>query len=481
MTAPLSARLDRSLARAEARPWPWLALSALVLAMQISPLWYATPDGTAYLSIARQVAAGGPLSRLGSAELSFPLGYPLLISPAFLLGERPFLALSIMHWLLAVVFMLGVYAWARRLIGPPALWVTGVVMASVVVWALYRRTLSEAAFLSVMIWAVVAWNALVGALAARRPRAALLAAAGALLAALTMIREAGALFGAGVALALLAGLLRGEVSRRAAALPLAVVAIAALVGVAAIRPERIAAASGVFAGRVAAYADAGAAVTGPFSARLHLRVTEIGQLLMPGMFSAYGPGWVDINTLVYVPLAVIVAVGWWMLVRGTADVLVLTAPFYVALYLAWPYFGGTRYLLPLLPLLVACLWRAYRPLRHWRRPAFALALVAHLGVAAGYWLIDDAPRARACDRQWPAVQQLAARIELDSGAVVAADVSTCVTLMLMLALDRPVQAADGRHVDQSIGWIVTAEPAGDVPGFRAHASAGGYALLRRPD
>jgi hypothetical protein len=312
-----------------------------------------------------------------------------------------------------------------------------------------------------------------------------------LLSVLTIIREVGALFGAGFVLALLAGLARGRFSRRAAALPLAVAGVAVLAGAAVIRPERIAAAGPAFAGRLAGYADAGAAVTGSLAERLHLRVTEIGQLLVPGMFKAYGGGWVDINTLVYVPLAVAVAIGWWILVshpRSSSqtspalDVFTVTAPLYLALHLAWPYTAGTRYLLPLLPLLVACLWSACGPLRHWRRAAFALALIAHLGVAAGYWLIVDAPRARACDRHWPVVQELAARIGLDSGAVVAADVSKCVTLMLVLALDRPVQRVDDRRfADGPARWIVTPEPAGEVSGFRPEASDGGYTLLRRPD
>jgi hypothetical protein len=484
--ADTARRLDGWLRRAEQRPAPWLLAIALLTAAQISPDWYATPDGAAYLSIARHLAEGGPLSRLGDPQLSFPLGYPLLVSPAFLAGPRPFLLLSILHALLAVVFMLGVYRWARRALGPPALWVTAVVMANVNVGIHYRRTLSEAAFLTVTVWAVVALDALLdrgrapargGASRPASPVASL--AAGALVVLLATIREAGLVFGAGFVVALLAGIAHGATSRRAAVVPLAVTAAAILAAAALMRPERLAAAGPVFAGRFSGYADAAAAVTDSFGARLHLRVTELGELLMPGMFKAYGEGWVDINTLVYAPLAIAVAAGWWMLVRRRAEVFAVSAPLYLGLHLAWPYGAGTRYLLPLLPLFVACLWEVFAPLRGWRRVVFAAAVIAHLGVAAGYWLIVDAPRARACAAEWPAVDRLAATPALASGAVMAAEVPTCVALMLELALDRPVQLPGAGAAGASVEWILAPQRLDTRPGFEAAARAGDYVLLHR--
>jgi hypothetical protein len=480
--------LQAWLRRVEARPLPWLAAAGVLLAVQVSPLWYATPDGAAYLSIARRIAAGGPLARFGDAQLGFPIGYPLLISPAFLIGARPFAPLSVLQWLLAVVFLLGVYRWARSQVGSAAVWITGLVMVNVNVWILYRRTLSEAAFLAVAIWTVNLLNRVLdttaaapGAAAAGHPRAqASLLGAGALLILLTAIREAGVLFGGGFALAVLARAPRGARRWKAAALPLLVTAVAIVVAAAMVRPERIAAAVPAFAGHLAGYADVGDAVGGSFSARLHLRTTEIGQLLMPGMFSTYGRGWVDINTLVYVPLLLVVASGWWSLIRRGGDVFAYTAPLYVGLHLAWPYAAGTRYMLPLLPLWFACLWCAAAPLRARRRALFAVLLIAHLGVAVGYWLAIDRPAARACARQWPAVEQLATHLRADARPVLAVDVPGCVVLMLELTLDRPVRQSDARAVaDASVEWIVSSGRTAAAVGFVPVAAAGAYTLLRR--
>lgn len=506
MIAASLRRLDGWLQRAEERPLPWLVGVALLLAIQISPHWYATPDGAAYLSIARRLAAGGPVTKLGDTQLGFPLGYPLLISPGFLIGERPFLLLSVLHWILGVVFMLGVYRWARRLLGAPALWVTAVVMTNVNLWIHQRRTLSEAAFLAVMIWAVAALNAVldggwqwgrVRLASAAEPLTSTRAgdthngrrgvlgaalAAGALLIMLSMIREVGLLFGAGFAVALLMRVARGATTRRAAAFPLAVTAIAILAAAALVRPERIAAAGPAFSGRLAGYADAASAVTGSLAERLHLRVTETGELLMPGMFKSYGSGWLDINTLVYLPLAVALAIGWWMLVRRGGEVFAYTAPLYLGLHLAWPYSAATRYVLPLLPLFVACLWYVFAPLRYWRRALFAAAMVAHLGVAAGYWLIVDAPRAAACDRQWPAVDALAARLGAASSVGIDAAIPKCIPLMLELTMDRPLQPAAGSATaGEALQWLIVPEHAGARPGFGLVASAGGYTLLRHQD
>ena len=66
----------------------------------------------------------------------------------------------------------------------------------------------------------------------------------------------------------------------------------------------------------------------------------------------------------------------------------------------------------MLPVLVVSLWpwleRSRRPLS-----LLAVLLVAHLAVTVGYTLTREIPRARECDRQWPAVTALAAELRAD--------------------------------------------------------------------
>jgi hypothetical protein len=297
-----------------------------------------------------------------------------------------------------------------------------------------------------------------------------------LLITLTAIREAGLFFAVGFAFVLVARAAAGAATRRSTAVALAVTAAAMLFALLSIRPERIAAAGPALAGRLAGYGDAGSAVGGGAGERALLRVTEVGQLLVPGMFRAYGRGWIDINSVAYTLLFVAVAIGWWCLVRRRADVMAYTGPLYLCAHLCWPYAAGTRYVVPLLPLLVACIWVVLEPLRRWRLEIVALALLAHLGVALGYWLVIDRPAARACARQWPLVQQLAAHIAPQAGGVRVSGAPPCLPLMLALELERPVPPVETGGPPQ---WIVTANTAEAVPGYVIRADVGDYRLLRR--
>ncbi len=54
--------------------------------------------------------------------------------------------------------MAGVYRWIRPLAPAAAVLLTGLVMVNVALWIYYRRTLSEMAFMTVMIWTVLVLN-----------------------------------------------------------------------------------------------------------------------------------------------------------------------------------------------------------------------------------------------------------------------------------------------------------------------------------
>jgi len=475
-------RIEAWLVRAEDRPLPWLLALALLLAVQISPLWYASPDGAAYLSIARSIAHGVPMTRFGSAELSYPAGYPLLISPAFLVAPRPFVLLSIVQWAMGVLFALGVYCWMRRTLGVGALWLTALVMANATVWTLNRSTLSEPAFLTLMIWTI---NALDAVLVPRRAGARQsvlqarlrLAAAAIGLIALASIREVGVFAAAGFVLAMLARAARGEASSHSAGAALMAGAAAVLIAFVVIRPERIAAAGPALAGNLSGYLDAASAVGGGLGQRMLLRVTELGQLLVPGMAKAGRGTQIDVATAIFGLVFIAVAVGWWRLLRRRGDVFVYAAPVYFGFLLVWPYAAATRYVVPLLPLLAASLWTHVETHRQWRLTAVAALAAGHLIVALGYWGLIDLPRARVCARQWPTVERLATAIAGSPGEVTAAAVMPCVRLMLAFELDRPVRAAE-----QSPGsgdWLVAGSGAAAMDGYRASAQVGDYTLLRR--
>ena len=458
-------------------------LLVALLAAQVGPWWYPTPDGSMYLSTARSIAGRARLSALGSAQLAYPPGYALLISPAFLTGERPFLAISALHFFLATLLLGGVYRWTSRWCSDAALLVTALVMVHVSLWVHYRRTLSELAFFTAFMWSV---NLLDRVLASTSLRRALAAAAPAsLLLALTcLIREAGIVLAAGFA----AGVLRRSIHDQRGWAPgflaLAVIGAPALVGVAAFisYDEHAKTAAFVPVGTHLDGLRAAAAVWPEQTIEgLRMRASEIGRLVIPGMFKASGVRghWLDINMAVYLPVVFALLTGWWRFARRHCEVLALTFPFYLAAYVLWPFDGGTRYLLPLLPLLFASVWMLLEPLPRYRLVVLALLVGGHLDVAAGYWLAIDAPRARACDEQWAAVDTLAEQIRPGAAVAAAAGVPECVRLMLEFALDRPVRTAtDGGHGGANSEWLIM--PRGNPrAGVVVRSGSAGYELLLR--
>ncbi len=465
-----------------AAPAKYLFLLALLLAVQISPLWYPTPDATGYLSIARSLAAGTGPTNLGSRQIYLAPGYPLLISPAFLLADEPFLVLSILHWSLAVALMLGVYVWARRHLPAAALLLTAVVMVNVELWSLLRRTLSETAFMTLLVWEI---NLLHWAAAAMSSRAALirtiLAALGMI--ALALTRQAGLMVAAGFGLAMFLQAWRGQIARsRALILTLSVGVPAALAVAGLARFDRAMAAGSDSATYVDQIVDPSLSWADQLQEGLRLRLSEVGRLTIPGMFKAYARRgeWLNVNMAVYVPLAVVVLVGWVKWVRRTRDVFALALPFYLGLYVVWPFDQATRFTVPMLPVLLACIWSALEWLSRYRVRIFRALLVGHLAAALGYWLVIDLPRAWGDQTQWPAVRQLATILRADPGPVLAAAVHPDTQWMLQFALDRRVwEQSSEAAVDVAIQWIVTTRPEAEFAGFVRCTRVGNYQVWRR--
>jgi len=477
---------ERWLIRCSRRPGRWLAAFSVLLGVQITPLWYSTPDTVVYLSMARSIATRHRLAALGNLQLGLPPGYPLLISPAFLFSDRPFFILSIIHWGMAILLMLGVYRWFHRRWPVAALALTGLVMVNVSVWIHYRRPLSELAFMTVLIWTVQALNAVLTAQSSRRALWRTVPASG-LLVLLSMIREVGVFCGLGFCVGALINVRRARMRWPAAIVLSLIVGVPSALAVAGFLLPAVAMKASSVA-PLGTHVDGlmhppVAAPTERLTEGVRLRITDIGQLLIPGMFNAYARqgNWLDLNDAVFILVSVFVAIGWWKLVRNTTDVFALTLPFYLLAYVVWA-FPGNRYMLPMLPVLLASVWYVIEPLRRRRLPMLAVLFAAHLAVAVAYWVLRDLPRARMCDAQWSTVEQLAASIDHDPRTVATSNVPECVVLMLALRLDRPVRLprADA-SIDPNAGWVLMPESDRVAAGFVPVARAAPYLLARKLD
>ena len=475
---------ERMFANQTRHPIRWLTAIAFLLALQISPDWLPTPDANAYLSIARSIATRHQLLMLGYADMAYPPGYPLLVSPAFLVAPRPFFTISVIQWLLAIAFMVGLYKWSIRQTPEAGLLVTILVLVNVTLWIYYRRALSEVAFMAVSIWGVLfldralestrfrqrIFNTVVGTL---------------LLVFLTLIREVGVLFGAALLMSICLRVCTRRLMARTAAWMAAIVffpVFATLVGF-VLCSQLTFARTHVFGTHLSGLLDSRVSFFDRVVDGVRLQIYAIGRLMVPGMFKAYGHRWLDANSLVYVPVCVALALGWKRWVVHRYDVYALVLPFYLLVYAIWDFDADTRYLLPILPLLAISLWYLIEPLKSYRLTVLAALICLHLFVALGYWATVELREAQRCNSQWAPISVLAAAVENRPEEIAAVvGVPQCARLMFSFLLDRPVYDLRIYPSEMSrADWLLQRSNQPVVQGFEREHTDDGYALsLRKP-
>ncbi len=328
----------------------YLVILASFLLIQVSSSWIPTRDGAAYLSIARSLASGNGLQRFGNPHLHFAPGYPVLIAPAFFFSDQPFLLISSIHWLFLVAFIWGIYLWSKRQLPEHALLLTALCAVNVGVLYYFRRTLSEAAFMPLLIWTAVFMDRAIDA--RDRTEAVLFALAAALLAGyLCTVRLAGVTLAAGFALLLFVKAIKREITGiRAASCASLVLATALGATLLLIEYDRtMALASGVASSYYDELARSKINVYQRILLGILWRVQEIGRLTIPGAFKAYG-GWTNPIMLVYLPVFVAFIIGWYRAISRRPSALLFAFPFYFGLYVIW--LGhGTRFMTPMIPVL----------------------------------------------------------------------------------------------------------------------------------
>ena len=455
-------------------------LFVLVLfAIQISPYWYGPSDGSTYLGMARHVFQDEPFAQPGEFNSAAPPGYPLLISPAFLFGDRPFLAISILNFLFAGCLLIGVYVWTRKIFPRMALLLTTVSMVNMAVLFHYRRTLKEVAFMAVAIWIVLLLD---HARQGTRRSAVSAAAAAALLCLAVLIRFSAILFAAGFGLSILLAAYQGKLAYRRG------IILILLVGVPA---------SGLLLQIMARQHDQQLTHGGPSYQRAFEKAyakgqdrlvsgstewaSSIGRVMIPGMFKTELKSLTDPNLVPYVMVMVIVGVGWCLLIRtGTGDVFALTLPFYVLLHILWPYNQGGRFAVPLLPILMVCYWVGIRRWFPFPKTSFVLAIILHAGVGFGYWLAVDLPHARTAAVHWKQLESVAGSVT-EPGLVQSWKNEELTAAMLSVILDRPLYHTDSETlgISSHTAWLILPRSAAVVDGFECRHADDRWEVWRR--
>jgi hypothetical protein len=392
-------------------------------------------------------------------------------------------AVQIIQWLYTLLLIFGIYAWFARYAGRAAIWIAALTLYDAGFWDLFRQVSSELAFMPCLMWAAVLLAAAAQSRNKRRT-AAMMTGAIVLTAAACAIRQAGALLVVGFVIAVIIRAMRGQMTWARTAIcsaPLGICIAAVSWGLIAFDHHGARAASPAEIGYTNAFRTQGDSLTAQIAEGVRRQTAEIARLLVPGLWKAHARAgdWGNINTWVFIIVCMPVAMGWWKLCRATADPLALTLPFYIALYVVYPFDSGTRFTVPMLPVLAASIWFVISPLGSNRTLFFWLLVVMHMSVSVGYW-VQDAAHVRRRWNQWPTMEHVAKAIPPAAKVIALHGSVDDDWIFLMYLSDRPV-APELTHepVATDADWIVASHMESDWPGFHAVKQVDDFKLETR--
>jgi hypothetical protein len=153
----------------------------------------------------------------------------------------------------------------------------------------------------------------------------------------------------------------------------------------------------------------------------------------------------------------------------------------LALNVLWAGDAGTRYTLPVMPVVLAAFWIGMTSVWPKMSRYAVVFILMHAGVGIGQWLSIDLPRTRELNRHWDSVATLTAEIDRDRETVGSLKLSPEQTQLFVFLLDRRVVALDqpGTSARTEPDWLATVADQPPPAGYREHAAAGPYRLLRR--
>ncbi|MEQ9453936.1 MAG: hypothetical protein RLN76_05000 [Phycisphaeraceae bacterium] len=477
--------LESHLEHATNRHNLWLtALAIFIIITHFQWWWHGSGDQMNYLSIARHFALG-EIARFDEPTLRYAPGYALIIAPTFWVMDRPFLLINLIHTVFLLAMLRPMTRWFTQYAGRASVLLSTLVVVNLSLWFYTQRPLSEAVF--------VPWLILTGLLLQKSADAPRLSKAlpwliAAMLATilLVMIRQLGVFVLSALSVVLLIRTLQGTLRWWDAALRLTFTALPACLSIIALSHFEQANTEASTDNEMS-YVDHLLREDVSLLERLalctHLRISEIGRMMMPGMRTSYAQegDWLDINMLIYSALFLLLAWGWWRIIRRRTDVLMWFLPFYLGFLLFWPYEAATRYAIPLLPMLVLALWGAVEPLKNRRLTILAIAATLHLLVTLGYWGIELTRMNTTA--QWASAQAVADQTRDDPDSIVVRGVSTPWQYRLRFITNRNIAFArtDEQLKTSDARWIAVGDNKPTPPGWLEVSNIDNIRLYRRPD
>jgi hypothetical protein len=215
---------------------------------------------------------------------------------------------------------------------------------------------------------------------------------------------------------------------------------------------------------------------------IRVRASEVGRLLVPGMNKAYAKPftWLNVNMAIFIPLFAAMVWSYWNVAGEHGSTFLFMLPCYLALYILYPSDQGTRYLLPLLPVLIACLWWFVWNMTRHRAQILTGLVTAHLLVAIGY-STHSSFRLAHMNHEWQVIDAFTEIMRSDPRPAVCWNTSFGVRELAMVASDRWCAEMRGPDapIPADVGWLVAGIDSPNSPGFVERARQGDLKLLAR--
>jgi hypothetical protein len=214
---------------------------------------------------------------------------------------------------------------------------------------------------------------------------------------------------------------------------------------------------------------------------LRLRIQEIGRLVVPGAFKAYG-GWLEPVMIVYLPVFFAIGIGWFHMVSRRPSSLLLAFPLYFSLYVIWPFDQGGRFMTPMVPILWLSLagfllhsqWKSYIS-------RFFIVLIILCSTTSLIYLIVDKVESKKFTSDW-AVTEAISKALPQKAQIGLIRTSQSFATICSLKRDRVCIkiSNDGEYkIPPEFHYLVLGSPPLLVPGFAPILRIDAYTVLKR--
>lgn len=464
----------------------------IILATAIKPVWWSPGgDALSYVSIAKSLGEDGKLLRLGQTHLYHPPGVSFLYAPAFWFSSRPFVLMSVLQWLAATIALISCYHWFRRWLSRDrSILLTGVVFFNACSWGYYLRFLSEIWFCG-LLFTVAALSPILSDALSKKKFAkgwGLTVLLTPLVIGLIMTRPVGVFIAGGIGISLFVSCLKWR-NRSAWIHAFLIAVVLNLVAVTSAyllvrydQQQAVLNGSHTYTNQIL---QADQTFVQTLVDNVHRRINTVGRLFVPGCFRTYADtgDWLNPILLIYLPLTFMVCWGGVLLIRRHNDPFIMMAPLYVGMFLIWPYSQGTRFFIPILPLMVLAVYQLIND-QKWCDKFLRIFLVLHLSVMTVRY-VTQWPEALQVHQQWAVLDEIALvmkRLPLNPNEVFGSSgLDSDQVSMLSLVLNTRVISVE-RFTDELPRYLVLApnkEQEKTLQSYTLIQQTHGYSLLKK--